>query len=120
VIAINALHDDVVPYGGGMSPVSLVARSQNAPFLPASESAARWAGWNGCGETPSRSQTGTIVTTRYQGCEADVVFVTLEEGGHGWPGGPTRRQGALPASDAVDATDLLWDFFSRHPAPAAQ
>lgn len=122
VIAISALHDDVVPYGGGMSPVSMVARSQSAPFLPAPESAARWARWNGCGETPSQSEAGTVITARYQGCEdgANVVFVTLEEGGHGWPGGPTRREGALPASDAVDATDVLWDFFAQHPAPPGQ
>lgn len=122
VIAINAVHDDVVPYGGGLSPVSMVARAQSAPFLPAVESAARWADWNGCSETPIQSQAGTVITTRYQGCEdgADVVFVTLEDGGHGWPGGPTRRDDGLPPSDAVDATDLLWGFFAQHPAPPGQ
>ena len=45
---------------------------------------------------------------------ADVVFCTINGGGHQWPGGD-----ALPLlgtkSDDLIATDAIWDFFVAHP-----
>jgi len=55
---------------------------------------------------------------RYAGCSqgAEVVFYTIEDGGHTWPGGnplPERITGKT--SQEIDATQLMWEFFLRHP-----
>lgn len=34
-------------------------------------------------------------------------------GGHSWPGGRMARAGADPLSELIDASDLIWDFFSK-------
>jgi polyhydroxybutyrate depolymerase len=52
---------------------------------------------------------------RYSGCR-DAVAVQLcvtETGGHSWPGAAKVRGGKEPASQAISADDVMWDFFSR-------
>lgn len=121
VLAINAIHDGVVPYEGGSSPMALVARAQSALFLSAAESANRWASWNGCDPSPEEVSSGSLTTLSYTGCKegADVVFFSLADGGHGWPGGTKLRESPEQASTAINATDELWAFFATHPSATA-
>jgi len=36
-------------------------------------------------------------------------------GGHTWPGGiPLPEAITGPTSDAIDATRVMWEFFTRH------
>ncbi|GAG17084.1 unnamed protein product, partial [marine sediment metagenome] len=50
--------------------------------------------------------------------DAEVIFYTLNGGGHTWPGG-----GLLPGwlvgeiSTDINASPELWSFFSNHPLP---
>jgi polyhydroxybutyrate depolymerase len=46
---------------------------------------------------------------------AEVVLVKINGGGHTWPGRtiPTGRLG--PTTYDVNANDLIWEFFQRHP-----
>ena len=47
---------------------------------------------------------------------ADVVLLTIEGGGHTWPGGtPLPEWFAGPTSRGVDATRQMWAFFEAHP-----
>ncbi|MEZ6012833.1 MAG: PHB depolymerase family esterase [Hyphomonas sp.] len=113
IVMINAVQDGVVPYDGGMSPMPLVRKSQTAPFLPARETAKRWASWNHCSGEPLAARKASVVTETFEGCTADTVFITLEEGGHGWPGGQALRESPEQASGAISATDELWAFFKE-------
>jgi len=47
------------------------------------------------------------------GCQdgAEVRVCVTETGGHSWPGGRKARGGK--GSDALDATQEIWDFFAR-------
>lgn len=79
-----------------------------------------WAQRDGCRAPPTTSLLVPGVTRLHFGrCEqeAEVILVSIPEMGHAWPGGP-----ALPGlganTDAVDATQMMWDFFARHPAPS--
>ena len=48
----------------------------------------------------------------FVGCsdDAEVVFYTIEEGGHTWPSGwPIPAMGKT--TRALDATEELWSFF---------
>jgi polyhydroxybutyrate depolymerase len=42
--------------------------------------------------------------------DADVQFVVIDGDGHSWPGTPD-------ATTEIDATQMIWEFFERHPMP---
>lgn len=55
---------------------------------------------------------------------ASLSLVLLDGHGHAWPGGRSRPAEVVligPRTDALDATEVIWDFFDRHrldaPAP---
>jgi polyhydroxybutyrate depolymerase len=67
--------------------------------------------------TPAVTYQGSEVTGEtWSGCQAgaDVVFYTIEGGGHGWPGSPG---GAGVTTNEINATNVIWDFFAAHPMP---
>ena len=88
---------------------------------------AAWAARNGCGATPT---TETVpgddvvnITKFTYDCpaSAEVEFYSIENGGHAWPGSEFSR--AIEAAVgyttfAINATDLIWDFFRTPPAPS--
>ncbi len=51
---------------------------------------------------------------RYEGCEAgtEVVFYTISDGGHTWPGGSDLPEGITgKTTHEINATRLMWEFF---------
>jgi len=79
-------------------------------LLSAEESVSLWVEYNNCNDTPeiTESENGRIITKKYQNTNtnADVVYVTYLDGGHEWFKSPPYEE---------SATDLIWDFFERHP-----
>jgi polyhydroxybutyrate depolymerase len=73
----------------------------------------------GCSAPPEvLSPTGKVTGVRYSSCPQDteIVFYTIEGGGHTWPGGgwiPYFIAGNI--NKDVDATHLMWEFFQKHP-----
>ena len=57
--------------------------------------------------------------TKWLNCSnnADINFYLTNDGGHGWPGGlPGSANGDIP-STAINANDLLWNFFQQYQLP---
>jgi polyhydroxybutyrate depolymerase len=113
VILFHGTEDPLVPFHGGPSKVFHV------PF-PDVPQWVHWLGTNyGCGPEPARlPDSGKANGVRYTGGTntADVVFYTLNGGGHTWPGGkkmPRLLVGHTPQD--ISATRLMWDFFQQHP-----
>jgi len=75
-----------------------------------------WVKHNGCSETAQREEKGNIRTEIYRGGKegTEVALYTVKGGGHAWPGGESYLLGAEPTKE-ISATDLMWDFFVRHP-----
>jgi polyhydroxybutyrate depolymerase len=75
------------------------------------DTAARWAQLDGCAAQPRHilDKDGAYCEA-YGYCrgQAQVQLCVTATGGHSWPGGKTRG-----ASQALSATDLMWEFFSR-------
>jgi polyhydroxybutyrate depolymerase len=47
--------------------------------------------------------------------DVEVIWYTVGDGGHTWPGGiPLPEVITGPTSDAIDATRVMWEFFTRH------
>ena len=122
MIAFHGTADDATPYDGGTSGQSWIL-SMSFPSIP--RVTADWAGRNHCAPTPVESRVAPDVTRReYTTCvsRAPVVLYTIEGGGHTWPGGAAAY---LPewfvgtTTQSIDASSIMWEFFSRHPKPGA-
>lgn len=110
IIAFHGTADRIAPYEGGIS----------GPFtlLGVATWAADWAARNGCDAIPSElPRIGAVVGARYDNCDADVAVVlyTVIGGGHTWPGG--GPQSAFLSGETnrdINATALMWAFFSQY------
>ena len=113
MIDFHGTADPDVPYNGGPSWIS------PRPFPNVPKWAANWARRNGCGPNPVESTVAADVTRReYTSCadNAAVVLYTIRGGGHTWPGGtPLPEWFVGRTSRSIDATRLMWAFFSDHP-----
>ena len=104
--------------GQGRNPVEI-----DGPAVPALN--ADWRATDRCA-TPAVTTAGAV-TTSIASCPdgRSVELVTIAGAGHQWPGQPgpdgvaTRILRLDPPSKALDATEVIWTFFSAHPKPAA-
>lgn len=119
VIHFHGTADDIVPFGGpnrGM-PKFITFRSVR-------ESIRAWCQIDGCPSEPKivclpdRKQDGTSVKEERYGPgrdNAEVVLITIEGGGHTWPG-RTPPYGLIGKSTLdISANELIWEFFQKHP-----
>jgi polyhydroxybutyrate depolymerase len=109
ILHIHAKDDDRVLYNGGAGTPS----QQMADFVSVPDTVAKWVRLNGCSTTPVRVLERPGATCdAYTGCRGgtEVKLCVTESGGHSWPGGVTVRTGE-PGSTAIDATDLIWEFY---------
>jgi poly(3-hydroxybutyrate) depolymerase len=115
----GALTDLDVPEGFPTSPVSLVAfhGRQDAVVSWMDEGVAAWRRRAGCGPPQAAPYGGSGQVTRSATrCRdgTEVVVYELAGMGHAWPGAGTDDPMAAPDAPA-SASDLLWEFFERHP-----
>lgn len=117
VLIMHGEQDDIVPFGGGTSPMALVARSQSLPFREVAYAVDFWRRADRCADKPATESRGDVTIETYGRCAkgGEVVFYRLKSAGHTWPG-PARAVGGLERAhyDQVDATEVIWRFFSRH------
>jgi polyhydroxybutyrate depolymerase len=109
VLAFHGLDDQIVPYEGGTSRLML-------PPIP--DWAAAWAARDSCGPAPLDTTPAEGVSVRsWSGCRGNAVVIlyTLANHGHSWPGSTVMP--AAITSQAVNATDVMWEFFRSHPMP---
>jgi polyhydroxybutyrate depolymerase len=101
--------DGLVPYLG----------SPALGFISVNRSFEEWAARNGCtGDPVETFQKDEASCQTYATCTggAEVTLCTVRGGGHTWPGGmPVPALGFT--SNAISATDRMWDFFVKHPMP---
>ena len=113
MITFHGTADPMALYNGGSSWVV-------ADALPAIPTwVANWAKRNRCDTKPIDSAVAADVTRReYSHCAdgSEVVLYSIIGGGHTWPGGePMPEFFAGTTSRSVDATRVMWEFFSAHP-----
>ena len=115
VVAFHGTADKMAPYAGGKSgdPVN----PQQFPGIR--DWLGQWAERNHCADDPLDTPvSATVHRLAYAGCAhgADVVLYTISEGGHQWPGGKQLPEWWVGrATQDINATRMMWDFFSRHP-----
>jgi polyhydroxybutyrate depolymerase len=112
---IHGNADPLVPYDGGSGGLPLSGRP--TPVFPAAaDEVAAFRTKDGC---PSAStvyfDNGNAHCDHWGPCQdgSEVVFCTIAQGGHAWPGG----SGVFSETSTLDATQQIWTFLSRHALP---
>jgi polyhydroxybutyrate depolymerase len=116
LVGFHGTADRSLPFnGGGLT---------GGYLTPARDGASKWAKRNDCAASPEVTyQSGSVTGESWGGCRAnaDVTFYTIQDGGHTWPGSSTAGSNTAPlydiATQDVDATQAIWDFFKSHPKP---
>jgi polyhydroxybutyrate depolymerase len=110
VLAFHGVLDTVVPYEEGMI-FGVI------PYAGAEANAAGWAAHNGCDPSPSTvALTEHVERLEYEGCAAETALITVEDGGHTWPGAiPVARLG--PTTTEISAAAMIWAFFADKAVP---
>ena len=116
VLIIHGMKDTAVPYEGGNSQRSLVSSNQSEPFKSVAYTASYWAKNNGCNEVSQNTTNGKVLRENYVGCNSgnDVNVILITDGLHAWAGGESGRSGGDQPSNAINATDEIWEFFKKH------
>jgi polyhydroxybutyrate depolymerase len=111
-IFFHGKEDQIVPYEGGPS------ERFELPFPKIPEFVGAYANKNSCDLSPTvLMDTDNIRGVMFSDCKdnADVIFYTIADGGHTWPGGsplPERITGKT--TQEIDATLLMWEFFQEY------
>jgi polyhydroxybutyrate depolymerase len=119
VLHIHGAADKNVPYGGGPGSAVTVAGEPrvDGPSVPADN--ATWRTIDRC-EAPVVATTGAVSTSTATCPHGRTVeLITIAGAGHQWPGAKRnpaaeRVLGTDPPSTAIDATEVIWDFFEAH------
>ncbi len=115
VIAFHGTADPIVPYEGG------VAGRDGFTFPAIADWVKSWTERNGCNPDPDDIPAdGDASGIRFSDCldGSEVVFYTIAEGGHTWPGGnPMPEWLTGPTSQDIEASRVMWEFFEQHPLP---
>ena len=118
LISISGEKDPIVPLAGGLAG----PRRQQFETRAQRQNAEGWARANGLptGTTMMRDDKDVAVERWGPSDEGlEVRWIVVKNHGHAWAGGESRLPGFLigPASDALDATVTMWEFFKAHPKP---
>ncbi|HZU98209.1 MAG TPA: PHB depolymerase family esterase [Planctomycetota bacterium] len=124
VLAINGTKDPLVPFNGGNVGIGPLDRGK---CRSVADTIAWWVKQDGCDEKGSVTELPAAEAddpTRarkevHAGKNVEVVLITIDDGGHTWPGGvqylPERIIGKT--SRQFDANKVIWEFFKTHKRP---
>jgi polyhydroxybutyrate depolymerase len=123
VCYLTGLDDPLNPIGGGRPRFAIGGGDRDGPAKPPVGSLiAKWLEALACAPAPVSDETRGGVRTRRYGPGrdgAEVVVITVEGLGHVWAGGVNAVPEFLvgKATDKLNATDAIWEFFRRHALP---
>lgn len=118
VIHIHARDDEAAKFAGGSGRSFDENPEWVTDFRSVEDSFNQWLSYNGLADEPERVFTGEGVTCDLYATDTTSVAMqlcVLETGGHTWPGGAAAaRRSGLEPNQALNATDVIWEFFLEH------
>lgn len=113
ILHMHSVLDAKIPYSGGIG--------IGGYYFPPIDSVLQvWSTQNSCA-TPSQVliNDDKYKFTKWSTCENEttIEYYLTQDGGHAWPGGLKSRSAADTPSVAIDANELLWEFFQRFELP---
>lgn len=129
IMIINGTQDPLVPWHGGSLRQSRKL-GKGGEVISAADALEFWTTQNACSaesdvrrlEDRDPDDGTSVERTRYGDCrgQAEVQLIAVEGGGHTWPGSPERprlKRTVGKTSRDINASELIWEFFSSHPLP---
>ena len=122
ILHFHGTADDYAPYAGGRGRRSVT----QANFLSVPDTIRNWVQANGCPDVPFETlihdgvDDGLPIRRSIHApgnAGSEVVLYTIEGGGHTWPGRSPSLDVLGPSTLRIDANELMWRFFQRHPLP---
>ncbi len=117
ILHIHGTADQNAPYDGGTGSHSITRTNFNS--VP--DTIRRWVAFNKCEPIPATERKGRLrIDTYHPGPGgAEVVLITIEGGGHVWPGGDGLLPRFVVGQDVsgLNADDAIWEFFQKHRLP---
>ena len=121
VLHFHGSLDQFTPLEGGIGRRS-VTRVSHRPVL---EGLYEWVLADGCPAEPRRETVPCPdpnlaierLTWGPGDAGSEVVFYRIDGGGHVWPGRTPDSFLLGPAVPSLDANDIIWKFFEKHPLP---
>lgn len=112
ILHIHSKLDTKVPYNGGRSTFGFT-------IPPVEQGINTWLKNNSCNATTKTVMDYTLYThTKWTNCSNSSIEIYLtKDGGHSWPRGEKVRSAADEISEAINANDVIWDFFKRYQLP---
>jgi len=112
VLVIHGSNDRNLPIEGGVGAKAFAVHEVRS----LASAIDFWRRHDGCSETARSQVGGAVRRTSYSPCSAgrEVEVVTIDGGGHSWPGGDRLARFLDPPSTALDASAEIWRFFARH------
>lgn len=114
-IMINGMKDQSIPHAGGAPGGRFTGAWDGTPLRPVQEQAEFWARADGCSD-PATVNTESWMHVGYK-CPAGlgVEWYALRNNGHAWPGGKSGSRLGDEPDPSMNATQVIWEFFSAHP-----
>lgn len=114
VLVIHGDADENHPIEGGEGPDSVAG----VPFNSVADTMETMRDAMGCSGETGEVKDGAITTTDWTGCPSgtQVRLQVIEGGSHAWPGARFSLVGGEP-SQAMEATEVLWQFVSQFSTP---
>ncbi len=119
VLHIHARDDTHVLFDGGAGADAFRDLGKVTDFVSVPQTMQRWVQRNRCDAMPQRTlEVAGAYCDTWRGCAGgvSVQLCVTDRGGHSWPGASTVRRGKAPASQALSANDVMWEFFRRSAA----
>ncbi len=118
VLIINGGIDKRIYPEGGHPVTGPLSDASDANPAPAAYQGEFWAKVNGCKPQPeelARQGSNPVAVWRYD-CPPgrEVMRYLVLDNAHAWPGGEKGRSRSDAPSMAMNATDVIWDFFKTH------
>jgi len=130
LLLIAGIADPLVPWSGGELTRGPQLGGKGGKVISVHDTIEFWRRHNGCSSDareialPDRDpDDGTrVLQTQFGSCRdgADVMLLAVEGGGHTWPGAPERpkiKRLVGRTTRDIDASEMIWEFFSRYPSP---
>ncbi len=117
VLVIHGTEDQHVRLEGG--PPSVSVDPHERVDRSVADALRFWADRDGCDPQPQATQTGEVRHETHSGClpGLSVELLAIDGGGHAWPGASKFSPRGDAPSQALDASQAIWDFFEAHPRP---
>lgn len=119
VLHIHAKNDTHVLFDGGAGKDAFRDPSKVTEFTSVAETINRWSKRDQCDAQAVKTvdKVGAYCEARSCSGQSTVALCVTDTGGHSWPGADVTRSGKEGPSQALEANDVIWDFFKDRRLP---